>query len=135
MHQGGFPIPPAELVVGPLGGELGTEVYSTDEMTGVQALERKYQDKSVCPGRSALYEFEYVRQGTLSLIASLRIADGTTHAPYINKTRNEQDFCHAVRQLVEQSPDKTYIIICDGLNTHKSESLVRLTAETMPSPR
>ena len=25
----------------------GTEVYSTDEMTGIQALERKYPDKPV----------------------------------------------------------------------------------------
>lgn len=40
-----------------------------------------------------------------------------------------QDFCHAVRQLAGQSADKKYITICDGLNTHKSESLVRLTAE------
>lgn len=103
-------------------------------MTGVQALERKYQDKPVCPGCPALHEFEYVRHGTLSLIAFLRVADGSIHAPYINKTRNEQDFCLAVRQLIEQSPDKKYIIICDGLNTHKSESLVKLTAELCHLP-
>ena len=114
--------------------EDGTEVYSTDEMTGIQALERKYPDRPVCPGCPALHEFEYVRHGTLSMIAFLRIADGTIHAPYINKTRNEQDFCHAVRQLVGQSADKKYIIICDGLNTHKSESLVRLTAELCHLP-
>lgn len=114
--------------------EDGTEVYSTDEMTGIQALERKYPDRPVCPGCPALHEFEYVRHGTLSMIAFLRIADGTIHAPYINKTRNEQDFCHAVRQLVGQSADKKYIIICDGLNTHKSESLVRLAAELARFP-
>lgn len=65
--------------------ECGTEVYSTDEMTGIQALERKYQDKPVCLSHPALHKFEYVRHGTLSLIAFLRIADGTIHAPYINK--------------------------------------------------
>lgn len=31
--------------------EDGTEVYSTDKMTGIQALERKYPDRPVCPGR------------------------------------------------------------------------------------
>lgn len=109
--------------------ENGIEVYSTDEMTGVQALERKYPDKPVCPGSPAMHEFEYIRHGTISLIAFLRVADGAIHAPYINKTRNEQDFCNAVRQLVLEDPDREYVIICDGLNTHKSESLVRLTAE------
>ena len=28
----------------------GTEVYSADEMTGIQALERKYPDKPAKPG-------------------------------------------------------------------------------------
>ena len=114
--------------------ECGIEVYSTDEMTGIQALERKYPDKPVCPGRPALYEFEYIRHGTLSLITFLRIGDGTIHVPYINGTRNELDFCNAVRRLVDEDPDKKYIIICDGLNTHKSESLVKLVAELCHLP-
>ena len=54
----------------------GTEVYSTDEMTGIQALERKYPDKPVKPGKPALHEVEYIRHGTESLIAFLRVADG-----------------------------------------------------------
>lgn len=97
-------------------------------MTGVQALERKYADKPVRPGSPALHEFEYIRHGTTSLIAFLRIADGSIHAPYLNDTRNEEDFCNAVKQLVAEDPDRKYIIICDGLNTHKSEGLVRLVA-------
>lgn len=109
--------------------ESDTEVYSTDEMTGVQALERKYADKPVRPGSPALHEFEYIRHGTTSLIAFLRIADGHIHAPYLNDTRNEEDFCNAVRQLISENPDKKYIIICDGLNTHKSEGLVKLVAQ------
>lgn len=36
-----------------------TEVYSTDEMIGVQVLERKYADKPVCPGSLALHEYEF----------------------------------------------------------------------------
>lgn len=114
--------------------ECGIEVYSTDEMTGAQALERKYPDKPVCPGCPALHEFEYIRHGTLSLIAFLRVTDGVIHAPYINQTRNEQDFCCAVHRLVSENPDKKYIIICDGLNTHKSESLVKLVAELCHLP-
>lgn len=109
--------------------QAGTEVYSTDEMTGIQALERKYPDKPVRPGNPALHEFEYIRHGTTSLIAFLRVADGTIHVPYLNSTRNEQDFCNAVKQLVSEAPNKNYMIVCDGLNTHKSEGLVKLVAQ------
>jgi len=109
--------------------EYDTEVYSTDEMTGIQALERKYPDKPVLPGNPALHEFEYIRHGTISLIAFLRVADGSIQSPYLNSTRNEEDFCNAVRQLISGNKDKNYIIICDGLNTHKSESLVKLAAQ------
>lgn len=109
--------------------KCGTEVYSTDEMTGIQALERKYPDKPVRPGSPALHEFEYIRHGTISLIAFLRVADGSIQSPYLNNTRNEEDFCNAVRQLIEKNPDKNHIIICDGLNTHKSEGLVKLAAQ------
>lgn len=108
--------------------EYGTEVYSTDEMTGIQALERKYPDKPVRPGNLALHEFEYIRHGTISLIAFLRVADGRIRRPYLNSTRNEEDFCNAVRQLISEDIDKNNIIICDGLNTHKSEGLVKLVA-------
>lgn len=103
--------------------ECGTEVYSTDEMTGIQALERKY------PGNPALHEFEYIRYGTISLITLLRVADGRIQSPYLNSTRNEEDFCNAVRQLIAEGANKNYIIICDGLNTHKSEGLVKLVAQ------
>lgn len=103
-------------------------------MTGIQALERKYPDKPVMPGSPARHEFEYIRHGTESLIAFLRVADGTICAPYLNTTRNEQDFCNAVRQLISKDPQKDYIIICDCLNTHKSEGLVRLVAEECALP-
>ena len=98
-------------------------------MTGIQALERKYPDKPVCPGIPALHEFEYIRHGTISLVAFLRVADGRIQTPYLNSTRNEEYFCNAVRQLIAEDTDKNYIIICDGLNTHKSEGLVRLVAQ------
>ena len=107
----------------------GTEVYSTDGMTRIRALERRYQDKPVRPGSPALHGSEYIRHGTISLITFLRAADGRIRSPYLNSTRNEEDFCNAVRQLMAEDADKNYIIICDGLNTHKSEGLVKLAAQ------
>lgn len=109
--------------------EENTCVVSTDEMTGVQALEHKYPDKLPLPGQRAKMEFEYIRHGTTSLIGFFEVATGKIFPPYLNETRGESDFCEAVRQVVETAPEKDWIFVCDGLNTHKSETLVKYVAE------
>ena len=109
--------------------EENTCVVSTDEMTGVQALEHKYPDKLPLPGQPARMEFEYIRHGTTSLIGFFEVATGKIFPPYLNETRGESDFCEAVRQVVETAPEKDWIFVCDGLNTHKSETLVKYVAE------
>lgn len=50
-------------------------------------------------------------------------------SPYLNPTRTSKDFEQALRVLIETDPDKEWVFICDGLNTHKSEELVRMVAE------
>lgn len=99
-------------------------------MTGVQALEHKYPDKLPLPGMRAKMEFEYIRHGTTSLIGFFNVATGSLYAPYLNETRNEQDFYQAVAATVETDPKASWTFICDGLNTHKSETLVRFVAES-----
>ena len=74
-------------------------------------------------------EFEYIRHGTTSLIGFFEVATGRILPPYLNETRGEDDFCEAVRQVVESAPGKNWVFVCDGLNTHKSEALVRYVAE------
>ena len=109
--------------------EAGGHTISVDEMTGIQALEHKYPDKPVIPGKAACMEFEYIRHGTTSLIGFFDVATGRMEQPYLNPTRAEDDFVEALRALVETDPDASWTIVCDGLNTHKSESLVRFVAE------
>ena len=48
-------------------------VVSIDEMTGIQALERQSLDKPIKPGKPLKQEFEYIRHGTQTLIASFDI--------------------------------------------------------------
>lgn len=81
------------------------------------------------PGRPARREFEYIRHGTTSLIGFFDVATGRMEAPYLNKTRTEEDFVEAVRKLTETDPQASWTFVCDGLNTHKSEMLVRFVAE------
>jgi hypothetical protein len=44
----------------------GERTISLDELTGVQAIERKYPDLPLQPGHVLRREFEYLRHGTLS---------------------------------------------------------------------
>ena len=74
-------------------------------------------------------EFEYIRHGTTSLIGFFEVATGRIFPPYLNETRGEADFCEAVSRVVETAPEKNWVFVCDGLNTHKSETLVKYVAE------
>lgn len=103
----------------------GTHVMSCDEMTGIQALERAYPTQAMMLGQVERQEFEYIRHGTLSLIASWDVVTGQVRVPYLAPTRNETDFANHIADLIAQDPKAGWIFIVDQLNTHKSESLVR----------
>ena len=99
-------------------------------MTGIQALERKYPDQAMKPGQIVRREFEYIRHGTQSLIASLDIVSGKVLCPHIDKTRTETDYTRHIRCVVASDPNATkWHWVCDCLNTHQSESMVRFVAE------
>src|SRR5260370_38949696 len=79
----------------------GTHVVSTDEMTGIQALERLHSSLPMQPGHVEREEFEYERHGTLSLIANLDIATGQIVAPSIGPTRTEAHFAPHIAQTLQ----------------------------------
>ncbi|MCP4419038.1 MAG: IS630 family transposase [Chloroflexi bacterium] len=100
-------------------------IFSTDEMTGIQALETIAPDLPMKPGKPQAREFEYKRNGTQTLIAAINVATGKVTA-YCGDTRTEEDFCNFISGLVENNRGcRCYHFVCDQLNTHKSESLVR----------
>jgi len=108
----------------------GERVESVDEMTGVQALERKHPGLPMLPGKVERREFEYIRHGTLSFMFNFDVATGQLAAHSCGKTRNEADFANHIRHRVETEPAVTHWhFIADNLNTHLSETLVRYVAE------
>jgi putative transposase len=108
----------------------GERTISIDEMTGIQAIERKEKDLPMRPGKVQRREFEYIRHGTQTLIANFDIATGRIIEPTCGDTRTEEDFVLHIRRIVESEPDvKKWNLIMDCLNTHQSESLVFLVAE------
>lgn len=108
--------------------QAGVFIVSTDEKTGIQALQRKHPTKPMKPGQIQLREFEYIRHGTLCLIVNFQVATGQIIAPTIGPTRTEADFLNHVEQTLATQPENQWIFIVDQLNTHQSESLVRLVA-------
>lgn len=109
--------------------QQGSHLVSLDEKTGIQALERKHPTRPMRPGQVALREFEYIRHGTLALIANLEVATGQVITPSLGPTRTEKDLVAHVRQTIATDPDAGWIFIVDQLNTHQSEGLVCLVAE------
>ena len=107
---------------------LGCHVASTDEMTGIQALERAAPTKPMRPGCPERREHEYIRHGTVSLIATLNVATGQVLAPTLGPTRTEADFAAHIAQVLDTAPDAPWLFLADNLNTHQSEALVRLVA-------
>lgn len=109
---------------------LGERTLSLDEMTGIQALERKAKDLPMRPGHKQRREFEYIRHGTQTLIASFDVASGQVSYATVGDTRTEVDYLGHVQHTLASAPEVVkWHLIMDCLNTHQSESLVRYVAQ------
>jgi len=108
----------------------GERTVSTDELTGVQALERKQPGLPLAPGHVQRREFEYERHGTRCFILSRDVVTGKLVAPFCGPTRTEEDFLSHVQAIVATDSEVTrWHIVCDNLNIHQSEALVRWVAQ------
>jgi hypothetical protein len=114
----------------PSRAERGERTMSTDELTGVQALERKHPGLPPAPGKVERREFEYVRHGTRSFILSRDVVSGQVVAPSCGPTRTEADFLAHVRGVVATDPAAPrWHFVVDNLDIHRSASLVEWVAE------
>jgi transposase len=113
----------------PARAQQGERTMSTDELTGVQALERKHANLPPAPGQVERREFEYIRHGTSSFIVSRDVVTGQIVAPSCGPTRTEADFLSHIQAVVATDPTASrWRVVVDNLNIHQSESLVRSLA-------
>jgi hypothetical protein len=113
----------------PARAQLGQRTISTDELTGVQALERKYANLPLAPDKVERREYEYIRHGTSSFIVSRDVVSGQIVAPSCGPTRTEADFLAHIQAVVATDPSASrWRFVVDNLNIHQSESLVRWVA-------
>jgi len=102
----------------------GSVVLSFDEKTGMQAIERKHPDRLPRPGRFARHEFEYIRHGTQSLLATINVHTGEVIAD-CGSTRTGDDMERHMERVAERNPDIEVHVVLDNLNIHRGERWLR----------
>jgi transposase len=109
-----------EIVALYLSPPPGSVVLSFDEKTGLQAIERKHPDRPPQPGRFARHEFEYIRHGTQSLLATLNVHTGNVTAD-CGPRRTGDDMEQHMERVAAQYPDVQVHVVLDNLNIHKGD--------------
>jgi transposase len=100
----------------------GSIVVCIDEKTAIGARSRKHPDQPARPGRVARREFEYVRHGTVSIIAALHVHTGQVITEQI--TRNDSATFTQFLTMLEQAIDPTLTIhlVLDNGSSHTSKA-------------
>ena len=113
----------------PQRAKQGERTISLDELSGVQAIERKHPDLPMQPSHVLRREFEYIRHGTLSWFINFDVVTGHVIEPSWGPTRTEEDaLAHFQRLIASDLKATKWHIILDNLNIHQSEALVRWVA-------
>ncbi len=103
-------------------------VFSLDEKTAIQALDRRDPVLPMSPGRAERHGFEYVRKGTLSLFAAFNTKTGVV----IGKTaprHTSEEFVAFLGAVVAEHPASQEIhIILDNVSTHKTRRVTDFLA-------
>ena len=93
-------------------------VFSVDEKTGITARSRKHPDQPGRPGQRTRREFEYVRHGTVSIIAALNVHTGQVLTQTIERN-NADTFIGFLRTLDTTVPAGTDIhLVMDNGSSH-----------------
>lgn len=94
-------------------------VFSCDEKSQIQALDRTQPGLPIKKGRCGTMTHDYKRNGTTSLFAALDVASGEVIGACMNKHRH-QEWIRFLNRIKENAPkDKEIHIICDNYATHK----------------
>ena len=94
-------------------------VFSCDEKSQIQALDRTQPGLPLKKGRCGTMTHDYKRNGTTSLFAALNIASGEVIGTCMPKHRHQEwiKFLNTIDSRVD--PGKEVHIICDNYATHK----------------
>src|SRR6218665_1079646 len=96
-------------------------VFSVDEKTAIQALDRKDPVLPLTPGRAERHGFEYFRHGTLSLYAAFNTKTGEVLGKTATR-HTSSEFVSFLADIVAHQPrGKEIHVIVDNLSAHKTQ--------------
>jgi transposase len=110
--------------------ELPLVTLSYDEKPGIQALANVSPEKPPVPGQQAslLRDYEYVRHGTLSLLAGIDLHTGQI-TELVSDTNNSKDFIEFLTKLDQVYPPHQAIrLVLDNHSAHISKETKRYLA-------
>lgn len=111
-----------------------TAYISYDEKPGIQAIESTSKDLPPVPGKHSCIsrDYEYVRHGTLSLLAGINLVTGHITA-LVHERHRSAEFIEFLQALDEQYSELDKIrIILDNHSSHTSKETQRYLA-TVPN--
>jgi transposase len=98
-------------------------VFSVDEKSAIQALDRLDPVLPLSPGRAERHGFEYYRHGTLSLHAALNTRTGQVQGKTTPR-HTSTEFVRFLGQIIASQPkEKEIHIIADNLSAHKTKEV------------
>ena len=94
-------------------------VFSFDEKSQIQALDRTQPGLPMKKGRAGTMTHDYKRHGTTTLFAALDVATGVVHQQCMPQHRH-QEFLVFLKQMIRRVPKELSIhVILDNYATHK----------------
>ncbi len=104
-------------------------VFAMDEKGAIQALDRLQPVLPLSPGRTVRHSFEYVRHGTLSLLAALDTRTGAVVGQTVPRHTSEV-FVEFLATVVQTQPrGKEIHVILDNLSIHKTKRVAQFLAD------
>jgi transposase len=103
-------------------------VFSVDEKTQIQALDRTQPLLPLRPGIPARQTHDYRRHGTTTLFAALNMLNGKVIGECMSRHRG-QEFVRFLKKIDQETPaDLDLHLIVDNYSTHKSPTVKRWLA-------
>src|SRR5208337_2593920 len=95
-------------------------VFSVDEKTSIQALDRKDPVFPLSPGPAERHGFEYFRPGTLSLDGPVDTKTGEAHGKTAVRHSSAEFVSFLAFFFVKQKRGYEIHVIADNLSAHKT---------------
>lgn len=109
---------------------LSSETFiSYDEKPGIQAIENLHPDHNPNSKNGFVRrDYEYVRHGTVSLLAGIDLLTGKVHA-LVSETHKSADFVNFLKHIDEQyAAELTINVILDNHSAHRSKETLAYLA-------